>query len=230
MDCAAEEALVSLQLDGMAGVERLDFDLPNRRLIVFHHGETAAIEAAILALRLGGRHVKTENTGEVEFHEEKSQRKLLWIVLAINFAFFVLEMTAGLLSESMGLVADSLDMLADSSVYTISLFAIGASVARKKNVARIAGYLQMSLAVIGFVEVIRRFLGIEEMPGVSTMIIVSVLALAANGFCLYLLQRSRSGDAHMQASTIFTSNDVVINLGVIAAGVSCIFFSQTNRI
>ena len=36
--------------------------------------------------------------------------------------------------------------------------------------------------------------------------------------CLYLLQRSKSQEVHMQATMIFTSNDVIINLGVIAAG------------
>ena len=52
------------------------------------------------------------------------------------------------------------------------------------------------------------------------MIIVSAFALAANGICLYLMQKSKSKDeAHMKASMIFTSNDVIINLGVISAGV-----------
>ena len=50
------------------------------------------------------------------------------------------------------------------------------------------------------------------------MIVVSVFALIANGFCLYLLQKSKSKEAHMRASMIFTSNDVIINLGVIIAG------------
>jgi Co/Zn/Cd efflux system component len=119
----------------------------------------------------------------------------------------------------MGLVADSLDMLADSFVYGISLLAVGKSLVRKKTVARIAGYFQILLALLGFAEVIRRFMGTEKMPDFSTMIIVSVLALGANAFCLYLLHRSQSkNEAHMKASLIFTSNDVIINLGVITAG------------
>lgn len=49
------------------------------------------------------------------------------------------------------------------------------------------------------------------------MIIVS--ALTANGLCLYILQKSkREEEAHMQASMIFTSNDIIINFGVITAG------------
>ena len=62
----------------------------------------------------------------------------------------------------------------------------------------------------------------------ATMIVVSLLALVANGFCLYLLQKSKSNEAHMQASAIFTSNDVVINLGVIAAGVLVYLFGSNK--
>ena len=91
------------------------------------------------------------------------------------------------------------------------------TLARKKNIATAAGYFQIILALVGFVEVVRRFLGVEKIPDFTTMIVVSVLALIANGICLYLLQKSKSEEAHMQASMIFTSNDVIINLGVISA-------------
>jgi Co/Zn/Cd efflux system component len=110
-------------------------------------------------------------------------------------------------------------MLADAFVYGISLFAVGGTLIKKKRIAKTAGYFQITLAVIGFVEVLRRFFGVEKMPDFSTMIVVSILALIANGICLYLLQKSKSKEAHMQASMIFTSNDVVINLGVITAGI-----------
>lgn len=219
MDCPSEENLIRIKLDGMPEIRNLDFDLQNRRLTVFHDGRLEAIESSIADLNLGGRRVSTEESEQHEFAEATGQRKLLWTVLAINFAFFAIEMATGLISRSMGLVADSLDMLADSFVYAISLFAVGGTAARKTGIARLAGYFQMLLAVVGFVEVLRRFFGAEAMPDFSTMIVVSILALVANATCLYLLQKSRSEEAHMRATMIFTSNDVIINLGVIAAGV-----------
>ena len=128
-------------------------------------------------------------------------------------------MSYGLFSKSMGLVADSLDMLADSFVYAISLIAVGKSLLYKKTIAKIAGYFQIVLALIGLGEVIRRIINPVEFPNYLTMIIISIFALIGNGICLHLLQRSRNKDeAHMKASLIFTSNDVVINLGVILAG------------
>ena len=219
MDCPSEENLIRMKLDGISSITNLDFDIPNRKLTIFHSGEIDKIERSILELNLGGKKISTEQTNQTEFKEIANQQKLLWAVLGINFAFFLIEMTTGIISKSMGLVADSLDMLADSFVYGISLFAVGSTIIKKKRIAKLAGYFQITLAIIGFVEVLRRFFGDEKLPNFSTMIIVSILALIANGICLYILQKSKSKEeAHMKASMIFTSNDVVINLGVIIAG------------
>ena len=219
MDCPSEESLIRIKLDGISSIKNLVFDIPNRKLSVFHDGEIDQIERSIIELNLGAQKLTTEQTDQTEFSENSNQRKLLWTVLAINFAFFLIEMTTGVISESMGLIADSLDMLADSFVYGISLFAVGGTLIKKKKIAKIAGYFQITLAIIGFVEVLRRFLGAETLPNFSTMIYISALALIANGICLYLLQKSKTKeDAHMKASMIFTSNDVIINLGVIIAG------------
>lgn len=51
------------------------------------------------------------------------------------------------------------------------------------------------------------------------MIVVALCALAANITCMWLLARHRGGGAHMKASWIFTTNDVIANLGVIVAAV-----------
>lgn len=218
MDCPSEENLIRMKLDGISEIKNLEFDIPNRKLTVFHTGELELIESSILELNLGGKRLQTEKSDKLEFEEQTNQRKLLWIVLAINFSFFVIEIVFGFISGSMGLVADSLDMFADSLVYGSSLFVVGGTLANKKKVAKLAGYFQLTLAIIGFGEVVRRFIVDERIPDISTMIVVSILALTANVICLYLLQKSKSKEAHMQASMIFTSNDIIINLGVISAG------------
>jgi Co/Zn/Cd efflux system component len=229
MDCPSEENLIRMKLDGISSIANLDFDIPNRKLTVFHSGEIDQIEKSILELNLGGKKILTEQTDQTEFIENANQKKLLCTVLGINFAFFLIEMTTGIISKSMGLVADSLDMLADSFVYGISLLAVGRTLTRKKRIAKLAGYLQITLAVFGFVEVLRRFFGDEKLPDFSTMIIVSIFALIANGICLYILQKSKSKEeAHMKASMIFTSNDVIINLGVIIAGLLVNWLSSSK--
>ena len=57
------------------------------------------------------------------------------------------------------------------------------------------------------------------MPDFRTMIVVSSLALLGNATCLWLLRRTASEEGHLRASMIFTSNDIVVNLGVIVSGV-----------
>jgi Co/Zn/Cd efflux system component len=58
------------------------------------------------------------------------------------------------------------------------------------------------------------------------MIIVSIFALAGNAICVALLQKSKS-EVHMRASLIFTSMDVIANLGVITAGV-LVYLTRSN--
>ena len=220
MDCPSEENLIRVKLDGISGIENLEFDIPNRKLTVFHCEEIDQIEKSIIELNLGGNKISSQQTEQTEFKENTNQKKLLWSVLTINFAFFIIEMTTGVISKSIGLIADSLDMLADSFVYGISLFAVGRTSIKKKQIAKLAGYFQIALAIVGFIEVLRRFIGDDRIPDFSTMIIISIFALIANGICLYILQKSKSKEqAHIKASMIFTSNDVIINLGVIIAGI-----------
>lgn len=220
MDCPSEENLIRMKLDGLSMIKNLVFDIENRKLTVIHSEKTPEIEERLKSLNLGAVLNKTITTQQTEFKDDTSvQSRLLWIVLIINLAFFVIEITTGFFSKSMGLVADSLDMLADSLVYGLSLWAVGSTVIRKKKVAKLSGYFQLALALLGLLEVIRRFVSFEEVPDFKIMIIVSVLALIANAVCLYLLQKSKSEEAHMKATMIFTSNDIIINTGVIAAGV-----------
>jgi len=219
MDCAAEEALVRTKLEAMAAVRTLDFDLEGRRVVVYHDdGVAGAIGRAIGDLRLGSSLLDSEEVEDAGA-ARPAQSGVLRKALAINALFFLLEAAFGILARSLGLLADSLDMLADAVVYALSLVAVRGAIIGKKRIARWSGYGQLTLAALGFVEVLRRASGSDAPPDDVTMIIVAALALGANAVTLSLLSRARSGEAHMRASVIFTSNDVIINLGVIVAGV-----------
>ena len=130
---------------------------------------------------------------------------------------FLVEMTMGLIAQSAGLIADSLDMLADAAVYGLALYAVGHGIKMQVRAAHVAGILQLILAVGVLVEVGRRFLFGSD-PQSSMMMTVASVALVANISCLLLIAKHREGGAHMKASWIFSANDVVINLGVILAG------------
>ena len=219
MDCPSEEQIIRMKLDNLSNIQSLDFDIPNRQLSVYHTGTYEPIFQLLDKLNFDTSLVESiEVASFVKSDNSHQERTLLWQVLGINFFFFIIELTTGIIAKSMGLVADSLDMLADSIVYGLALWAVGKASSSKQKIAKTAGYFQLILAIWGFVEVIRRFMGFDSTPEFQTMIIISLLALVGNALCLYLLQKSKSNEAHMQASMIFTSNDVIVNLGVILAG------------
>lgn len=229
MDCASEEQMVRMKLQDDPAIKDLSFDLEQRRLVVVHANAPGDVSRKIHELNLGSALLETTHVDHWDPTSESSgQRRLLVTVLLINFGCFLLEISTGFISRSMGLVADSLDMLADSLVYLMALLAVGGTAIRKRNIARAAGYFQLILAVLGFAEVIRRLLGYDIPPAFGTMIIISIIALTGNAIALWLLQKSKSNDPHMKASMIFTSNDVIINLGVIFAGV-LVYFTGSNK-
>ena len=226
MDCPSEEQMIRMKLETFEQIKYLDFDIPNRKLEVYHVNGIKAIQISIASLKLGDSFEGTTEAEPPVMEDQSKQKRILWWVLGINFSFFVIEMTTGWISGSMGLIADSLDMLADSIVYALSLFAVGGAVSRKKKVAKFSGYFQMFLATLGFVEVLRRFLMSSETPLFQWMIIISFLALAGNLISLWLINKAKSNEVHMQASAIFTSNDIIVNGGVILAGVLVYFLGS----
>lgn len=149
--------------------------------------------------------------------ENDQQRSTLRVVLAINAAMFIAEITAGLLARSTGLLADSLDMLADASVYAISLYAIGRAASIRRKAASSSGVLQIALGVGVLVEAGRRFLGDGKPIGIA-MMFVGAVALVANSICLKLISKHKQGDVNFRASYIFSANDVIANIGVIISG------------
>lgn len=142
-------------------------------------------------------------------------RTLRWL-LAINAVMFFVELGAGWLAQSTGLIADSLDMFADATVYGLALYAVGHA-GRQLGAARLSGWLQLLLALGALAEVLRRWLT-GSAPEPLPMMGIALLALAANLACMAMLAKHRGGGAHMKASWIFSTNDVLANLGVILAG------------
>lgn len=220
MDCPAEEGMVRMVLDGVTSVQFLLFDLPGRSLTVYHTGEAAVITEKLVPLGYGAELVSTSAVEGLELPEiadEGAQAKTLRMLLVINAVMFVVEIVMGIYAQSTGLIADSLDMFADAAVYGISLYAVGKAAAQKLKAAHLSGWFQFILAAGALSEVLRRAVFGGE-PESGLMMSIAALALVANAACVYLLMSHRKGEAHMQASWIFTTNDVIANAGVILAG------------
>lgn len=153
---------------------------------------------------------------EIELADCK-ESKALKRLLAINAVMFVLEVVVGLLAQSTAVLADSLDMLADATVYGITLYAVGRSVLTKAKAAQASGVMQILLGSMILADIVRRLISGSE-PVSLLMIGMGGIALLANVYCLTIIARHRHGEVHMRASWIFSKNDVIANLGIIAGG------------
>lgn len=222
MDCPSEENLIRMALADVPAVGALDFDLKGRVLTVRHDGSPNALLARLTPLNLGAQVLDSIQSSEVqavvpEAEGDAAEARTLKLLLAINGAMFVFEMVVGLIAQSTGLIADSLDMFADAAVYGLALYAVGRAATLKVQAARIAGWLQVVLALGALSEVVRRAVVGSE-PESMLMMGIGLVALIANVICLVLIAKKRDRGAHMTASYIFSANDVIANIGVIVAG------------
>jgi Co/Zn/Cd efflux system component len=143
-------------------------------------------------------------------------RLVLWTVLGINAAMFVVEIAAGLAAGSASLQADALDFLGDAANYAISLFVVGMALKYRASAALAKGATMgaFGLWVIAMV-IWHAFSG--TLPSAFTMGTVGIAALVANGASFGLLWAYRGGDANMRSAWICTRNDVLGNIAVLLA-------------
>lgn len=153
------------------------------------------------------------------------QRRVLTIVLAINAAMFGVEFAAGVVAGSTALMADAVDMLGDALVYALSLYALSRSVRWKAGAAAAKGGFILLFGVGVLVQVgIKLAAGVP--PSSPIMLIVGGAALAANVACLALLWRYRGHDLNMSSTFECSRNDVIANLGVLAAAAGVAVFAS----
>lgn len=144
------------------------------------------------------------------------QKTVLKIVLAINFAMFLVEFGAGVVSKSSALKADSLDMLGDAIVYGFSLYVLHRSDRWKAKAAFLKGVIIVGFATFVLVDTTLKVFA-PTLPIPETMGVVGGLALLANLACLLLLLRHRDDDINMRSTFICSRNDIISNTGVLLA-------------
>jgi len=147
-----------------------------------------------------------------------TQRKTLWAVLAINAVMFLVIAVASVYGRSTALLADSLDNLGDALTYGLSLYAVSRGAATKARVALFKGWLIFLAACAVGLQIVYRLI-VPGTPVFEVMGAFSLLGLAANSLCLYLLWRHRHEDVNMSSVWECSRNDIMANLSVfVAAG------------
>ena len=144
------------------------------------------------------------------------QRRVLQIVLAINAAMFVVEFSAGVIAGSAALMADSVDMLGDALVYILSLYALSRSPRWKATAALAKGGFILVFGIGILIDIALKLRG-GVPPSSTLMLTFGAVALVANLSCLRLLWRFRKTDVNMASTFECSRNDVIANVGVLAA-------------
>jgi Co/Zn/Cd efflux system component len=146
------------------------------------------------------------------------QRGTLQIVLGINAVMFLAIVGAASYGNSTALLADSLDNLGDALTYGLSLYAVSRGASAKAKVALFKGMLIFLAACAVAAQIIYKLL-VPSIPIFEVMGAFSLLGLAANSACLYLLWRHRHEDVNMSSVWECSRNDIASNLSVfVAAG------------
>jgi Co/Zn/Cd efflux system component len=143
-------------------------------------------------------------------------RRRLWLVIAINAAAFVVEMTAGVLAGSQALQADALDFFADTVTYGISLAVIGASL-RTRAVAAFAKGVSLTLMGAWVLGSTVHQVFVLGTPRAEIMGVVGFVALAANVASVLILMRYKDGDANVRSVWLCSRNDAIGNVVVMIA-------------
>lgn len=144
------------------------------------------------------------------------QRGTLQIVLGINAVMFLIIVVAAQYGKSTALLADSLDNLGDALTYGLSLYAVSRGAAVKAKVALFKGGI-IFLAACAVIAQIAYKIVVPSVPIFEVMGAFSLLGLAANSLCLYLLWRHRHEDVNMSSVWECSRNDIASNLAVIVA-------------
>jgi Co/Zn/Cd efflux system component len=158
--------------------------------------------------------------------ENTTYRRVLWTVLAINGAMFLVEIGAGLAAGSASLQADALDFFGDAANYAISLMVVGMAL-RYRATAALAKGATMGLFGLWIIGAVIWHALHGTLPSAVTMSIVGSTALVANAASFGLLWAYRGGDANMRSAWICTRNDVLGNLAVLLAALG-VFGTQTG--
>jgi Co/Zn/Cd efflux system component len=153
-------------------------------------------------------------------------RRVLWAVLAINAAMFLVEIGAGLAAGSASLQADALDFFGDAANYAISLMVVGMAL-RYRATAALAKGVTMGVFGLWIVGTVAWHALHGTLPSALTMGAVGFAAFAANAASFGLLWAYRGGDSNMRSAWICTRNDVLGNLAVMLAALG-VFGTQTG--
>jgi cobalt-zinc-cadmium efflux system protein len=154
----------------------------------------------------------------------------LWMALAINLLFLVVEFIGGILTNSLALLADAGHMLTDVAALALAIFV--ARLAMKPPTGRrtygllraevLGAFVNGSalVVIVGMIvwEALRRFNHAPEVDG-PVMLAIAVAGLLANAGSAWILFAARTSSLNMRGAFLHMTADALGSLGAIVAGI-----------
>lgn len=148
---------------------------------------------------------------------DPAYRRALWIVVVLNIGFGICELVGGFVAGSQALKADSLDFLGDGSITLVGLLALAWSATARSRTALVQGCFLATLGIGVIASAAWRAFNAVP-PEADLMGGIGVVALIVNATAVLVLAKFRgSGDANARAIWLFSRNDALANVAVIAA-------------
>lgn len=149
---------------------------------------------------------------------DPTYKRALGIVVALNLSMGGVEIVSGFLAGSQALKADALDFLGDGLITLLGLLAIGWAAVWRSRAALLQGVFLAVLGLGVLTSTLYRVLVANE-PVAEVMGVVGLIALGVNVACALVLTAHRSGDANVRAVWLFSRNDAIGNVAVVAAAI-----------
>ncbi|HRI20526.1 MAG TPA: cation diffusion facilitator family transporter [Panacibacter sp.] len=151
--------------------------------------------------------------------------------IALNFLFIVIEVLAGLYTDSLSLLTDAAFNLTNVASITLSLLAYRLMKV-KLNDTYTYGYQKTTILValfnavvllvsIGAIiyETLHRFRNPEPLPG-ETIAIVAAIGIAINTISALLFWRNRERDINVKSAFTHLTSDALVSFAVVAGGIT----------
>jgi len=148
------------------------------------------------------------------------------MVALLNLAYFGVELAVALRIGSVSLLADSADFLEDAAVNLLIFMALGWSARRRAQVGLgLAGLLLVP--ALAFLWTLFRKLAAPVAPEPLQLGLTGFGALAVNLSCAFVLATFRDHRGSLtRAAFLSARNDVLANIGIIAAGLVTAIWSS----
>jgi Co/Zn/Cd efflux system component len=217
MDCAHDAREIEEAARGTGTIEDVRVSVSSQIMTV-QLGPSGSPEALTRAVNDIGYQLAplSDPDGATSTAMSAAYRRALWIVVILNVGYGLIEMFGGFLSGSQALKSDALDFLGDGLITMLGVIAIGWGLTWRARSALMQGIF---LGILGLGVLGNTVMRLAEgyVPEAELMGVFGVIALIINIASTIVLLPHRAGDANVKAVWMFSRNDAIGNLAVVAA-------------